>query len=266
MIAKRCICLLLALLLPVAWIGCRHTAETETADGAENEAETQTEEIALTVATYNIKIAGQGEDNVAAVIREMGADIVGLQEVDYLTKRSGKRDQPALIAAAAEMPYYRFTHATDYSGGQYGTLILSKYPILQYETILLESGEYEQRAVGHAVLDVNGTSVDYFNTHLSYEDKETRSTQFVTLAVLLSRCKHWVLTADFNTEDMSEFAGLGAKLMINRADRKMTTFPGKNRAIDNILCSAGFAEVSAGTVTNSYSDHYALWAKLTFRP
>ena len=39
-------------------------------------------------------------------------------------------------------------------GGQYGTLILSKYPIVSSEVIPLESWDKEARSLGHAVIDL----------------------------------------------------------------------------------------------------------------
>ena len=220
----------------------------------------------IRIATYNIQHAIPGEEKIAAVLRELRAAVVGVQEVDFCNSRSGGRDQPALLAALSGMPYYRFAPAIDFRGGTYGTLILSKYPVLDYETIPLPAGNCEGRAVGHAVLDVSGTRVDFFNTHLSYEQKSLRAAQFDKLAALVAPCRRYIVTGDFNTDDFAEFSPVGAPLAVNRQTRRIVSFPGDGSAIDNILCSAGFAEIEAGRVEATCSDHHAVFATVAMEP
>ena len=217
----------------------------------------------LRIGSYNIKHAADAKLNlktIANVIKEAKLDIVGVQEVDLRTSRSDRVDQPRMLADLAEMPYYVFVRAIDYQGGQYGTLILSKYPIVSSEVIPLESWDKEARSLGHAVIDIDGRQIDFFNTHLSYEDKTLRTLQFFEVSEKTDLCKDFILTGDFNTADFNEFAILGANL-INNQFRFYPTFPGGNSAIDNIVYTDSFKEVASGTVTQSYSDHYMLWAE-----
>ena len=217
----------------------------------------------IRVGSYNIKHAAEANLNlntIAQIIKSKNLDIVGLQEVDYKTTRAKNVDQPAVLAEYAEMPYYVFVRAIDYQGGQYGTLILSKYPIISSEVIPLESWDKEGRALGHAVIDVDGTQIDFFNTHLSYEDKALRTLQFLEVSEKTDLCENFILTGDFNTADFSEFGVLGANLL-NDTFRFYPTFPGGNSAIDNIVYTDCFKETSSGTVIQSYSDHYLLWAE-----
>ena len=240
--------------------------ETETMKETDTSAPATAEPVKLRIATYNIKHAAEGEDKIAGVIRAMDPDIVGIQEVDYLNTRSGGRNQPKLIAEAAGMPYYKFCRTIDYKGGQYGTLILSKYPITEYETVKLDASTYEGRAVGHAVIDVCGIRLDFFNTHLSYEDKAIRTVQFEKLSQLLAGCRRFALTGDFNTPDFDEFTGLGAAVMINRTERVIPSFPSSGKPIDNIILSEGFTEENAGRIEESYSDHYPVYADVVLFP
>ena len=240
------------------------TTMNETSEPARTAGETVTgasvRKITLRIATYNIKHAAEGEDKIADVIKTIGADVIGVQEVDYLNTRSGNRDQPALIAEAAGMPYYRFTRSIDYRGGQYGTLILSKYPIVEYETVNLYSAEYEGRALGHAVIDVDGIRLDFFNTHLSYEDTAVRAEQLRQIFLELSDCRRFCLTADFNTGVFTELYVTGAQTLVNDYGRELVTFPSSGKSIDNILLSNGIELAGRGTVTESFSDHLPLWA------
>ena len=226
----------------------------------------ENEPVTLRVATYNVKHAAEGVAKIAGVLKEADADIVGIQEVDYLNSRSPNQDQPKLIAKAAGYEYYKFTPAIDYKGGKYGTAILSKYPIDSFEVTKLDAKGQEGRAIGHAVIDVGGVKVDFFNTHLSFEEKSIRTGQFEDVAAMLEKCGHFILTADFNTQDFSEFSVLGASVMVNRADSRHVTFPGGSSAIDNILTSSGFTELKTETIVSDASDHYLMWTEFEFRP
>lgn len=221
---------------------------------------------AFRIATYNIEHAAAGEKNVAAVLRELNAGVVGIQEVDLCNSRSGGRDQPALLADLSGMPYYRFAPAIDFRGGAYGTLILSRYPVASFEVVPLDAEGYEGRSVGHAVLDIEGTRVDFFNTHLSYENSGVRARQFGALAELLKPCRRFILTGDFNVEDLDEYAVLGAAVAINRKERVIGSFIANDAPIDNVLLSAGFAEIAAGRLPAVASDHYPVWAEVKLTP
>ena len=241
------------------------TEEVTTEEITASAPETTEEEVKMTlrIGTYNIKHGAEANldlKTIAKVITDANLDIVGVQEVDYRTKRSNGIDQPRMIAEAAGMPYYVFVRGIDYQGGQYGTLILSKYPIVSSEVIPLESWDKEGRALGHAVIDVNGFQFDFFNTHLSYEDTALRKEQFFQVSEKTDLCKNFILTGDFNTADFTEFTIIGANL-INHAARWYPTFPGGNSAIDNIVYTDCFKEIASGTVTQSYSDHYMVWAE-----
>jgi endonuclease/exonuclease/phosphatase family metal-dependent hydrolase len=238
-------------------------ATTEEATTAAPETTEEETKMTLRIGSYNIKHAADAKLNlstIAKVITEANLDIVGLQEVDLRTTRVNGIDQPRMLADAAGMPYYVFVRAIDFKGGQYGTLILSKYPIVSSEVIPLESWDKEARSLGHAVIDVNGIQIDFFNTHLSYEDKTLRQAQFFEVSEKTDLCKNFILTGDFNTADFSEFTILGANL-INNVGRWYPTFPGGNSAIDNIVYTDSFKEIASGTVTKSFSDHYMLWAE-----
>ena len=128
-------------------------------------------------------------------------------------------------------------------GGEYGTLILSKYPIIKSEVTPLESSTHEARALGHAQINVDGEVIDFFNTHLSFEETSVRKGQLEAIANILKNHESFILTGDFNTADFAELAVLGGTL-VNRSDRKFNTFPSEKVGgeIDNIVFSSTFAE------------------------
>ena len=219
----------------------------------------------LRVASYNIKHGGDvGLDMsvIAADITALSLDIVGLQEIDQLTSRVNGLDTMKALSDASGYQYYAFAKAISYKGGEYGTGVLSRYPIVSFEVIKLESGDKEQRCVGHAVIDVDGVLFDFFNTHLSFESLELRRGQFAHLATLLGDCETYILTGDFNTADMTEFDVLPDVTLVNSG--KFGTFPSSGKAIDNIAISRDWNVVSADMGPLGHSDHRMLWAELKF--
>lgn len=219
--------------------------------------------VKLKIGSYNIKNgADVGYDYavLAADILDAGLDVCGLQEVDQKTTRNGGRDTMKLLSEKTGYEYYEFAKSIDYKGGAYGTAILSKYPIVSFEAVLLESDGNEQRAYGHAVLNVNGVLVDFYNTHLSYENPTTQKKQFAVLAAELAGKTRWALTADFNTEDFSRFAVIADSQIVNNEKNKMLSFSGKS-AIDNIVLPAAASVESSGCYNRvTHSDHFMIWA------
>ena len=224
------------------------------------------ESLELTLATLNIKHGAEGPEKIAAAIREISPDIIGLEEVDVNCERSGNTDEPAILAELAGYPYYAFAKAIPLGSGEYGTAILSRYPIESFEVTPLDSGNGEDRSVGHAVILAEGIRLDVFVTHLSFEDRLVRISQMKTIAGMLKRCDTYILLGDLNSFNIEDIAYLDAAYYVNRTDRRYQTFWRFNSSPDNIVLSEGFTELSSGTSEEKCSDHKLLYGsfRLTF--
>ena len=216
------------------------------------------------LATLNIKHGAEGLETVAEAIREISPDIIGLEEVDVFCERSGYMDEPAELAQLAGYPYYAFSKAISLGDGEYGTAILSRYPIESFEVIPLESGNGESRSVGHALISVDGLKLDTFVTHLSYEKRSLRIEQMETIAELVKDCDHYIVLGDFNSFDLEDIIYLGCSYYVNRPDRRYTTFRRWDAALDNIAVSEAFTELSSGLSDRECSDHKLLYAVFRF--
>lgn len=226
----------------------------------------------ITVATYNIchgHYAGCDWSRIASVIHKAGADLVGFQEIDMFTGRTGGLDTMTELIAATGFPNALFIPAMDYDGGQYGTAILSRYPIVESGTLPLPSAHYEPRAFGHVTVNLpDGSPVTILNTHLSYESNAQQNIQFAYIADWMA--KHLpantpaVLTGDFNTEDFTAFApvkSLGYAL-VNDTAHEFKTFRPYPVAIDNIVYREGDMTPEAfGMMNSDASDHNLLWCR-----
>ncbi len=134
----------------------------------------------IRIMTYNVHNC-QGMDGktsperIARVIARHEPDIVALQELDVKRHRTGGIDQPHLIAKHLKMIYH-FHPNICIEEGLYGNAILSRYPMkLIYASrlpILPGRPDLEFRGAIWATVDVEGTRVQIFNTHLGLRPKE----------------------------------------------------------------------------------------------
>lgn len=272
---KRIVSLLITVLLTLSLASCGRTDDAappvfeeippfETESATEETApdtEEVPDEIEITVATFNIKHGADGLDKVAGAIRSVSPDIVGLEEVDVGCSRSNNVDEPAEIARLAGFDHYAFSKAISLGDGEYGTAILSRYPIVSFEVVPLDPGRGEGRSVGHAVINVEGVALDVLVTHLSYEDREARGRQLEYINAMLDGFDRYVLTGDFNSFELEEIYKTGGYYFVNRPGRQYDTFRRfSGYAPDNIVVSEGFTELSSGVSDAEGSDHRLLFA------
>ncbi len=214
----------------------------------------------LRVATYNIHILSDASvATIAKDITDAGIDVVGVQEVDQNTIRTGKKDQAKLLADELGW-YYGYSKSIDLEGGAYGHAILSKYPIQSYTTFQLPSGNEEQRVCSHAVIKAGTHTVNFLNTHMTWS--ALQSGQFQEIADYIADFDNFIITGDFNCSNFDSFNVLGGNIVNNATDTFITN--GGDGAIDNIVVSKNWT-VGKGTMVNTgHSDHNMLYADITF--
>lgn len=118
------------------------------------------------------------------MIRSEKAEVIGLQEVDRFWRRSDFVDQVDYLAEELDM-YAAYGANLDLSPDdpsqprrQYGTAILSKYPIVESKnTFLPKLGTSEQRGLLEALIKIKGAPVRFYNTHLQHNNSEERALQ-----------------------------------------------------------------------------------------
>jgi endonuclease/exonuclease/phosphatase family metal-dependent hydrolase len=129
----------------------------------------------LRLATYNVH-SGVGRDGrrdparIAAVIRELGADVVALQEVEshhgdlevleLLSERTGMR---ALAGPTMLRPV-----------GNYGNALLTRLPVLELQRLDLSVPGREPRGALDATLAARGATLRVIATHLGLRPAERR--------------------------------------------------------------------------------------------
>ncbi len=138
----------------------------------------------LKLMTYNIRYGELASmESIADYISSEQVDIVALQECDWNTHRKNAPHQNG-IKFMNELAYHSgmfgvYGKAIDFSGGYYGIGILSKYPILRSERVLLPNdGRTEQRTMLIADVELpGGKIVTIVNTHLEVMTSRMRIDQ-----------------------------------------------------------------------------------------
>jgi endonuclease/exonuclease/phosphatase family metal-dependent hydrolase len=106
-------------------------------------------------------------ERIAAVIRAADPDLVALQEVDRNAQRTGNVDQPAAYSRLTALHGW-FGAAMPFQGGEYGQVLLSRWPLLEPRVVRLPgSPGREPRIAVTALVDVTQAArVRWVGLHL----------------------------------------------------------------------------------------------------
>ncbi|MCO5239619.1 MAG: endonuclease/exonuclease/phosphatase family protein [Chitinophagaceae bacterium] len=237
---------------------------------------------AIKVMTYNVhhcnppgKPGVIDVDAIAAVIKQQGADMVAVQEVDVNTGRSGKINQAEQLAAKAGYRFYYFGKAMDFDGGGYGVLILSRYPLTDTTTYPLPMPEHkggEPRVLAAATAALpNGRSVRFGSTHLEAYNKTSRMLQIKEISRIAGETAlPFIVAGDFNATEGSEVIRILDADFTRTCYQCPSTFGegGETGAIDFIAFrpKATFHVLSHQAVQNKEaSDHMPVIAELQLK-
>lgn len=172
------------------------------------------ESVRLKVMTYNLRF---GE---LASLREMAdfiaarkPDFVTLQELDCMTKRKRTPHQHDKNFIT-ELGYYTkmfplYGKTISYAGGFYGIGILTKFPYISVQKVMLPKQEmqHEARALLMAEIELSsGDTIVVASTHLDYTSSVSRDRQLgIIMKVLKEKRFPVILGGDFNaTPDSKE--------------------------------------------------------------
>ena len=199
---------------------------------------------------------------VAKAITDLGADIVGLNEIRGQGEHPEYTAQTETLASLTGMKYYYFAKALNLKEGLYGNAILSKIPIIKAETVMIPDPEprkykryYETRCVLKVELE-GGLNV--LVTHFGLNpDEQENAVKTVLRNVSAEKC---VLMGDFNVTPESELLDPIRKAMKDSADSfkiPLLSFPSgiPDRKIDYIFVSNDIEIAGADIPPVVVSDH-----------
>jgi len=133
--------------------------------------------VRMAVASYNIH-GCIGTDRLylpyrtAEVIREIGAQVVGLQEVDSRLQ-SGGVNQLEFLAMITGFQFLSGPCIQD-DNGCFGNALLTNLPVLSYQLVDLSLSGREPRGIIDARLEINSAEIRVLITHLGRRGRERR--------------------------------------------------------------------------------------------
>ncbi|MDZ4683613.1 MAG: endonuclease/exonuclease/phosphatase family protein [Planctomycetaceae bacterium] len=233
----------------------------------------------LRVLSYNIH-HGEGVDGkldlerIANVIRSVSPDVVALQEVDRVTERTQRVDQPAELARLTGLTAV-FEKNIDLQGGEYGNAVLTKLPIQSHRNHPLpQLVEGEKRGALAVEVTCGGQPLTILGTHFDHRpepgDRIASAKQLNQWATDHAD-QAALLIGDLNATPDSEPLRLLKEQWRDTAAQPLPTIPvGKpSRQIDFILVRPAdrWRTVEIRVLDETVaSDHRPIFAVLELRP
>ena len=201
-------------------------------------------------------------DRLAALLPQF--DVIGLQEADAGSLRSGFLNQTRYLAETAGMPYWshqpnrpvaKLSHTANGLISRIEPSAVIDYPL---------PGRLRGRGALLAKFGEGRDALAVMVAHLSLS-APSRARQLGFIAELLEDYQHVVLMGDLNTDVGSiEMRQLFARSRLQPPAQPTPTFPSwkPKRALDHILASPSVALEKVWTLPQAFSDHLALAAEI----
>ena len=258
--------LIVLIALSCGFFGCKN-----------NEEKDANTEFTLNVATYNIERGNEVNlnfDIIAEDITKFGIDLVGFQEIDEMTQYVDRRSPIRELAEKTGLQYFHFTNVTATRPGYIGNAFLSRYPIVSVEDFMFDTGDnYYKRGYCHAVLNVNGNFVHYYNTHLTHNSEAMVIDQETLIKEKTKSNPRFIVTADFNDLHFNYCNIFNTETHVNTPEHTYLTAATKQddgsfigtKPLDNIIASGNATLINAGIYNEvAHSDHFMLYCTLHF--
>ena len=195
---------------------------------------------------------------ISAIMKSF--DMVGIQESDAGSIRSGFRNQTTFLAHLGGFDYWAEQVNRDLVFARHSIGVLSRHPILSVTRHQLP-GKIPGRGLMVVHLDLMGQPMAFAVSHLSLGPRDRiRQARYIGDIIRELDCKT-ILVGDFNcTSDSKELKVIAGKTGLRLAVRDMPTYPSWRpmRDIDHVLVSEGIMIRKAHVVNFTLSDHLPL--------
>lgn len=224
--------------------------------------------VPLRILTYNIRHGADMHDVMnldrqATIIKDCEADVVGLQEVDSVTSRSGKVNEAAYLAEKCGMSGV-FGRAIDYGGGKYGVAILSKETPLSVKNIPLPGAEKR------TLLVCEFENYVFACTHLDLVESNRMASMNIIVEEAAKWDKTFFICGDWNdVPDSKLLTALKKKFVIMSSTTNGLSYPADapTKCIDYVACYGRNAYMRNSVVLNEpeASDHRPVLVDVMYR-
>ncbi|MEN8125379.1 MAG: endonuclease/exonuclease/phosphatase family protein [Bacteroidota bacterium] len=238
---------------------------------------------------------------VKAQYKNLNADILAFQEIDFASKRSYDLNQQDKIATLGYnyiaqainwdkkyLPFPEFPISMHYGRILSGQSVLSKFPILDHQRIELERNPtnpfyydafYIDRLAQVVQIQINNKKVIVINVHLEAYHKETRLKQTHKIIEIYNQYSQkfpTLLVGDFNSDIKYENASIKLLLNIpkignavyNNDNPKTFNSVKPTERLDYIFYNTDFIEYISGRLLTEFkqaSDHLPLLMQFKYK-
>ncbi len=224
----------------------------------------------ITFSSLNVQGFAEWDDrkaNIINYIQQTEPDIVLFQEVTFLPQINAE-NQVSLLNKSLRYKYEntaitRLQDSPVYENYREGLGIISKYPILKSETIILKQQPHDEHQRIVQLIDIlyQDTIVKFANLHFSISDNDEnlpREHLIELMQILESRGETRILGGDFNMDDIDIHSDLWQDKYICSSATSYITYPSMNKRVDYYLLPKEYAFTSIATSPDGLSDHRAL--------
>jgi endonuclease/exonuclease/phosphatase family metal-dependent hydrolase len=223
--------------------------------------------------TYNIKgqAAARRADHlekIAEVIATASPDIAGLQEVHCRTRKL-PIDQGERLAELTGLTL-AFGRSCSMDGGEYGNAVLTRGTVKQSEISPLPGGG-EPRSIMRADVDIDGTPLSFFVTHLTAWGRlkqRDRLAQIEKVAAITAEAPHpHILAGDFNVPPTTEEIRVLMTHGHLRASDPLEDFTYRllRQRLDYVFCDPRWTVLKSEVIRAGPSDHWPVVVVLALK-
>lgn len=204
-------------------------------------------------------------------LRAIDPDIIFFQEVVFIPDVS-PYNQAQLLNQELGYTYEqsvitRLQPSPLYQTFREGLAVLSKYPIVTTDTIILKQlpGDEHNRIIQCVDIKKNDVIVKCANIHFSISDTVDYATPHFeeTLSFFYSHNEERIIAGDFNLTDLSYSSEIWQDRYTPSSDVPYISFPEENKRIDYILAPKNYSIDSVSTSPDGLSDHRAVTAVIS---
>lgn len=262
-----------ALALMVGLSGCTTSTPTTSETPVTSATPEASGSTTLRVASWNVDSKAHPDiKEMSNILNDLGIEVMGFQEIDV----NNTRNDYDMVAdfVNENYPYVHFAKGRDFANGGFGVGTTSKYDMLEYSSMPIESTSSKAtKALERVVFEKDGKTIAFYVTHTSWENTPLRRRQMAQIIerVKTDPCDYIIMVADWNA-DQSYYEYTGFLEDFNIANGLdgvfMDTFNGEDdtmkvMSVDNIITTKNITISNVNTYHSDMADHDMIYADLT---
>lgn len=212
----------------------------------------------------------QRKPEIVAYLKATDPDVILFQEVVFIPDIS-PFNQAQILNQVLGYPYEqsavtRLQPSREYATYREGLSMLSKYPIVTSDTIILkhEEGDEHNRIVQFVDVIVEDQLVKLANVHFSITDVTDFATAHLkeTLEIITDQGDERIIAGDFNIDHIETLSDMWGEQYQASTDMPYVSYPAMNKRNDYVLVPKPYTLKHLSTSGDGLSDHRAVTVDL----